>query len=584
MEDIIKNIIDRAKAMRTNSKITDYDIAQFVHIELGKVMYYDNNYSAKFGNGKDETELSSIRKSNMLREDTDKSQKAQICKGMAEIYAKILNEVGIEARAIGIEKKGETQEVGEDEAKHYCAVFKIKEQEYVQDYLMESALMRIKIGEAEMTENMPGMCPIEEYKERGPRSLMQTDLSHEYLDKIFGENMIDLNDGQRFDFIFEKLNQYFRDTETEFGFEEAKDFVFLAGKNFMRTKPKIINLVRENESECGVVCIYEIDGKKYLVRGGDESTDIEFPAGKISNIDFAEILNQGYEGRSQEERNYIAQDRKSYKDNMCSKECFHFTYLNRAFSIRETGLTPRIEDNSKAVKDSSEKVSFSDGRYAAAALMANFYRVYTDIKTGKRDKDKTDSNLEKRVIASENFEDFLGDGMYLVFDGTDIENTGGNKGHINPFDAGTRESIESNKLKVCMLRNEQTGEISYSKFDFAQYLMMNLTQDDYSKMPDGLISDIEYYKENHADKMNRFKNSDYSLEFMTLDEFCQVYKKEIDEDIKKQEIKSSKDISMKDVVKNAISNGIATEQVAQIDREQNNLSNEKNIEGVTKDE
>ena len=34
MEDIIKNIIDRAKAMRTNSKITDYDIAQFVHIEL----------------------------------------------------------------------------------------------------------------------------------------------------------------------------------------------------------------------------------------------------------------------------------------------------------------------------------------------------------------------------------------------------------------------------------------------------------------------------------------------------------------------------------------------------------------------
>ena len=100
MEDIIKNIIDRAKAMRTNSKITDYDIAQFVHIELGKVMYYDNNYSAKFGNGKDETEMSSIRKSNMLREDTDKSQKAQICKGMAEIYAKILNEVGIEVEQL----------------------------------------------------------------------------------------------------------------------------------------------------------------------------------------------------------------------------------------------------------------------------------------------------------------------------------------------------------------------------------------------------------------------------------------------------------------------------------------------------
>lgn len=76
MEDLIKNIIDRAKSMRTNPEITDYDIAQFVHIELGKVMYYDNNYSAKLENGKGETELSSTRKSNMLRADTDKSKKS----------------------------------------------------------------------------------------------------------------------------------------------------------------------------------------------------------------------------------------------------------------------------------------------------------------------------------------------------------------------------------------------------------------------------------------------------------------------------------------------------------------------------
>ena len=41
---------------------------------------------------------------------------------------------------------------------------------------------------------------------------------------------------------------------------------------------------------------------------------------------------------------------------------------------------------------------------------------------------------------------------------------------------------------------------------------------------------------------------------------------------------------MKDVVKNAISKGIATEQVEQMDRVQNTLSHERNIEGVTKDE
>lgn len=57
---------------------------------------------------------------------------------------------------------------------------------------------------------------------------------------------------------------------------------------------------------------------------------------------------------------------------MSSKECFHFTYLNRAFSINETGLNKRLEDNSKAVKDTKAKISYSDGRYAAAGLFANF--------------------------------------------------------------------------------------------------------------------------------------------------------------------------------------------------------------------
>ena len=83
---------------------------------------------------------------------------------------------------------------------------------------------------------------------------------------------------------------------------------------------------------------------------------------------------------------------------MSSKECFHFTYLNRAFSIREKGLTARVEDNSQVVKDTSTKVSFSDGRYAAAALMANFYRIYIDIKTGKPTKLEIKDNNKQEVV------------------------------------------------------------------------------------------------------------------------------------------------------------------------------------------
>lgn len=263
------------------------------------------------------------------------------------------------------------------------------------------------------------------------------------------------------------------------------------------------------------------------------------------------------------------------RENIFGKECYHFTQLNRAFSIRKYGLNARVEKNSQSVKDSAKKVSFSDGKYAAAGLMANFYKVYTDIKTGTRDKSKTDSKLAKRVCDSKSFEEFLGDGMYLMFDGSNIENTGGNNGHINPFDAGTKETIEPDNLKVCVLKNEQTGEISYSKFDFAQYLMMNLTEDDYSKMPNEIIDDIKLYRQTHMEEMKKIKNVGYKADSMTLDEFCQTFKNEIEEDIRKQSSEKSKNISMESAVRNAITQGTTKETVEQTDREEENIRSER---------
>ena len=136
-----------------------------------------------------------------------------------------------------------------------------------------------------------------------------------------------------------------------------------------------------------------------------------------------------------------------------------------------------------------------------------------------------------------------------MFDGSNIESTGGNNGHINPFDTGIKETIESNNLKVCILRNKQTDEISYSKFDFVQYLMTNLTKEDYSKMPNEIIDDINLYKQAHTEEMDKFKNSSYKEDYMTLDEFCQTFKSEIEEDIRKQESKKGKVISIKDATK-----------------------------------
>lgn len=307
MEETINKIIEQAINMKRNPQITDYKIVEYVHIELGKMVYYDNNYTAKLDRNKEETKVSTVRKNKLLKSKVNKSSKAQICKGMAEIYAEILNKVGIEARAIGVERKGETQEVSEEEAKHYCVVFKIDGKEYVQDYLMESALMRIKTGEVDYEEKMPGICAIEDYYERGTKSLAKIELSHEFLEKILGENIDNLNDKDIFNIIFNKLNNYLTNENNYFGFEESKDFIFLTAKNFINNKSgiKIINLVKESENECGVACIYETEGQKFLVRGGVESSDLSLPVGKITEKDLKQIQEQGYEGRSMEERSYL---------------------------------------------------------------------------------------------------------------------------------------------------------------------------------------------------------------------------------------------------------------------------------------
>ena len=66
------------------------------------------------------------------------------------------------------------------------------------------------------------------------------------------------NDSNRaFDFIFTKLGDYISD----FGFEEAKDFITLIGKVLPKGEitqlPNNINLVKEDKQHCQVTCIYQ---------------------------------------------------------------------------------------------------------------------------------------------------------------------------------------------------------------------------------------------------------------------------------------------------------------------------------------
>lgn len=216
---------------------------------------------------------------------------------------------------------------------------------------------------------------------------------------------------------------------------------------------------------------------------------------------------------------------------MASNECYHFTKLNRAHSIARTGLVPRLETNSQAVSDSAAKISFSDGKLAAIGLFANFYGVYSSMKGENPTRRPTDINIS----TSKDIEDYLGKGIYLVFDGTNIENTGGNKGQINPFDAATRTPILPESLSVCILKDEN-GNTSYSQYDFVKYLIANLTPQDYetlAEMDTGhvILPCLEAYKAAYKEELEHFSSGKYSTEVMSLSDFSNRYKEDINIDI-----------------------------------------------------
>lgn len=331
MKNIVKYIIDKATELR-NSGTPDLDIAKFVHIELGKILIYDNRYMANYNKegNEDLTQISKKRQEMLLGKKTDTSDKAQICKGMAEIYVAILNKVGITSKVIGVESKGDVDGdirddgtiidvpesydcsfddnleiiTGKNEksnnysSQHYYGIFTIDGIECVQDFLIDSALFRIKVGEASLNENTPGLCLKKDYKQRSKQNVP---LANDYIERVqadYEEYTNQSNAERTFQFLFEKLKRHNED----FGFEESKDFFLSISKkilpiDFNPKDLKIVNLLKEDPSNCDIVSIYRYNGVNYLLRGGDESTTVRDTIGEISTGQIENLLSYGFESR-----------------------------------------------------------------------------------------------------------------------------------------------------------------------------------------------------------------------------------------------------------------------------------------------
>ena len=145
------------------------------------------------------------------------------------------------------------------------------------------------------------------------------------------------------------------------------------------------------------------------------------------------------------------------------KKYYHMAPLSKVRSISNLGLTPQNGDNSKA----SEKVCFSEGMTGAVALYTNLQKQYDQVKSGNVEKSSIDK--VKSIQASNSLEEYLGgDGVYFIFDGTNIEN------EKNFMDGCTSQNILQQDLQVCLLKNNDTIKISYSRYDIIIYMMRQL--------------------------------------------------------------------------------------------------------------
>ena len=209
---------------------------------------------------------------------------------------------------------------------------------------------------------------------------------------------------------------------------------------------------------------------------------------------------------------------------------YHMTSLDRLNSISKIGLTPRNEDNSKLINDKKNKVFFSEGFEGAIALFVDFEIVYENIKCGEMKP--TNKEIEEKVLKSKNLSEFLGEGVYLQFDGTNIKNE-------RNFENGcTSKVVPPEKLYVSILKSKKGDSIIFSRFEIIKYMMSKITPEEikyygvkYKGSPNFIDATIRIqekvkkYYITHSQEIEKYRNNDYWLEYLSITDFVKEHLK-----------------------------------------------------------
>lgn len=197
------------------------------------------------------------------------------------------------------------------------------------------------------------------------------------------------------------------------------------------------------------------------------------------------------------------------KDNNRHQYYYHHTRVEDLKSILQNGLKIRNGAQSQAIKDKKTKVFFSEGMEGAIAMASAFQHKFDYMKKGTEWEDKT-------------LDDFLGERVFLKFSAEGIENES-DKGDFAFADGWTSQEIEPQKLKVSILKNIKTGEISYQRDDILKYMLATNPIENLKNGNERHKAEIKRYYEERSEELAKFDIDDYSLEDMDLDKFYEQY-------------------------------------------------------------
>lgn len=196
------------------------------------------------------------------------------------------------------------------------------------------------------------------------------------------------------------------------------------------------------------------------------------------------------------------------------KECFHFTKNKYLRTILEQGLQPTFGTNCSIIGDQvGAKVSYSVGSQGATKMFVGVHGIYSRMAEGRVNEEGFNEHSLKAIHElqqAKDFEDWEGQGVYLVFDGERIAEE--HRVETKPYDAYTDMPISPEQLRVCVIRNKETGEMISSKYDIVNFWLAREQE-----------KTGAFYRMDYGERIEEFKSDKYEMEYVELARFCEMH-------------------------------------------------------------